>query len=45
MKEESFLRYRLEVVRLMRDGAYKATLAESIRTKTLALHAAGRPAR
>ena len=45
MKEESFLRYRLEAVRLMPDGAYKAALAESIRTKMLALHAAGRPAR
>ncbi len=37
MSEMNFLRYRLEVVRLMPEGAYKSALLISIRTSLKAL--------
>ncbi len=39
MTEESFLRYRLDVVRLMPEGAYKSALLAAIRASLAALHA------
>ena len=38
MSEESVLRYRLEVVRLMPEGAYKDALIEGINASLAALH-------
>jgi hypothetical protein len=37
MTEESFLRYRLDVVRTMPEGAQKMALIESISAKILSL--------
>ncbi|MBZ5591664.1 MAG: hypothetical protein LAP39_05475 [Acidobacteriia bacterium] len=37
MSEESFLRYRLEVVRRMPEGAYKSALIAAIRASLAAL--------
>ena len=37
MREENFLRYRLDVVRTMPEGAYKTALLESIQAKILSL--------
>lgn len=37
MSDESFLRYRLEVVRRMPDGAYKSALEAAIRASLAAL--------
>lgn len=37
MREENFLRYRLDVVRTMPEGAYKTALIESIKAKILSL--------
>ena len=39
MSEERFLQYRLEVVRLMPDGAYKNALIAAIRASLAALPA------
>jgi hypothetical protein len=38
MREESLLRYRLEVVLLMPEGAYKSALIEAISTALAKLH-------
>jgi len=45
MTEESFLQYRLDVVRTMPEGAFKTALIESIHAKMLSLRGAGRLAR
>ena len=37
MREESFLRYRLDVARTMPEGPYKAAVIASINAKILAL--------
>jgi hypothetical protein len=39
MSEENFLRYRLECVRLMPEGAYKTALLAAIRASLAALRA------
>jgi hypothetical protein len=39
MSEESFLRYRLEVVTLMPEGAYKSAVLTAIRASLAALRA------
>ena len=43
MSEESFLRYRLEVVRLMPEGAYKSALLTAIHASLASLRASQRP--
>lgn len=45
MREESFLRYRLDVVQTMPEGAYKTALIDSINAKILSLRGTRRPAR
>jgi hypothetical protein len=45
MSEESFLRYRLEVVQLMPESAYKNALLAAIRSSLAALGASHAPAR
>jgi len=45
MREESFLRYRLDVVRTMPEGPYKTALVESINEKMLMLRDGNRRAR
>jgi len=42
MREESFLRYRLDVIQTMPEGAYKMALIESINAKILRLRGADR---
>lgn len=42
MSEESFLRYRLDVVRTMPEGAYKTALVESVNAKILTLRGGSR---
>jgi len=42
MTEESFLRYRLDVVRTLPEGPYKVALVESIRAKMRRLGQTGR---
>jgi len=42
MTEESFLQYRLDVVRTMSEGAYKVALIESINARILRLGGARR---
>jgi hypothetical protein len=37
MREKNFLRYRLDVVRTMPEGAYKTALIESINARILSL--------
>ncbi len=45
MTEESFLRYRLDVVRTMPEGAQKIALIESINAKILSLRGGHRMVR
>ncbi len=45
MREESFLAYRLEVVRTLPEGAYKTALIDSIHAKMLRLQRPGWPPR
>ncbi len=43
MSDESFLRYRLEVVRRMPEGAYKRALVAALSASLAALRGAGSP--
>jgi hypothetical protein len=45
MSEENFLRYRLEVVQLMPEGAYKNALVAAIHSSLAALRVRHAPAR
>ena len=42
MREENFLRYRLDVARTLPEGAYKAALIASINARILSLRSAAR---
>jgi len=45
MEEHNFLRYRLEVVRMLAESPYKAALLTAITARIEALHAAARAGR